>query len=274
MAKDTWIVDKQWIEKPSAARIYDYMLGGYHNFEMDRLAAEKALEIYPDARRAAHTLRAFLRRVVHFFAEQGIDQFLDIGSGLPTVGNVHEAAQKANPAARIVYVDIDPIVVAHARALLKDNPQATAIRGDVGQPETILNHEEVQGLLDFSRPVGLLLLGVLNFVTEDDRAYATVRTLRDALVPGSYVAIAHGTRDDLPPEVTERSEKLSRTTSTPNRYRSRAEIEPFFEGLELVEPGLVRSSLWRPEGPDDVFLDEPERARVWSGVGVKRKREA
>ena len=269
MNTDTWIPDSTALNMPSAARIYDYMLGGYHNFEMDRVMTKKLLEIYPNARLAAHACRAFLRRVVNFLVEQGIDQFLDIGSGIPTVGNVHEVAQKANPAARVVYVDIDSVAVVHSQALLKDDPQATAIRGDARQPEEILNHEEVRGLLDFSQPMAILFLTFLHYVPDDDQAYNTVRTFRDALVPGSYIAISHGTRDNAPPEQVEQVEKLSTLTPTPNKYRSLAEIEPFFEGFELIEPGLVHIPLWRPEGPDDVLLDQPERALTWGGVARK-----
>lgn len=269
MGIEKWIPDSIPLDKPTAARIYDYMLGGYHNFEIDRQIAHKLLEIYPDSRLAAQALRACLRRMVNFLVEQGIDQFLDIGSGIPTVGNVHSVAQKGNPAARVVYVDIDPIAVAHSNALLSDNPNATAICGDAHYPDQILNHAETRRLLDFSRPVAVLFLGLLQYIVDDEQAYNTVRTFRHAIVPGSYIAISHGTSDNAPPEQTEQVQRLSRLTATPSKYRTRAEIERFFEGLELVEPGLVYSPLWRPEGPDDVFLDQPERAMMWSGVGRK-----
>jgi hypothetical protein len=269
MNTDTWIPDGLDPGKPSVARIYDYMLGSYHNFEIDRLVGKKLLEIYPDARLAALACRAFLRRVISFLVEQGIDQFLDVGSGLPTVGNVHEIAQKANPAVRVVYVDIDPVAVAHARAMLEDNPNVTAIRADARWPEKILNHPEVKGLLDFSQPAAVLFLTFLHYIVDDDQAHNTVRTLRDSLVPGSYIAISHGTRDNAPPEQTEQVERLSALTPTPSKYRTCAQIRQFFAGLEVVEPGLVYIPLWRPEGPDDVFLDQPERALTWGGVGRK-----
>lgn len=269
MNTDTWIPDEQWLDKPSAARIYDYLLGGYHNFEIDRLVAGKLLEILPDARLGAQANRAFLRRVVNFLAEQGIDQFLDIGSGLPTVGNVHTVAQAANPAARVVYVDIDPIAVAHSRAILKDIPNTTAIRADARDPDHIMNHAEVKGLLDFSQPVAVLLLLIVQAIPDDEEAYGAVRTLRSALAPDSYIAISHATLDKAPPEFVEQTVKISAGTSTPTIYRSRAEILQFFEGFELVEPGLVYVPLWRPEGPDDVFLDCPERALACGGVGRK-----
>jgi hypothetical protein len=266
---DTWIPSGLQLDVPNSARIYDYILGGYHNFEMDRLVAEKVIEIYPDARRSAQACRAFLRRVVTFLVEQGVDQFLDVGAGIPTVGNTHKVAQNANPAVRVVYVDIDPVAVAHSRAMLQDNPQATAIQGDVQQPQEILNHPEVKGLLDFGRPVAVLLLLILHAVPDDEEAYSAVRTFRAALAPGSYIAISHGTCDNAPPGVIQQMETLSAGTSTPSRYRPRSHVQAFFEGLELVKPGLVYIPLWRPEGPDDIHFDEPERSLAFGGIGRK-----
>jgi len=269
MSKDTWIPDSLDLERPNVARMYDYLLGGYHNFEADRLAAERVVQVYPHIRQAAYVNRAFLRRAVHFLIEQGIDQFLDIGSGLPTLGNVHEVAQGANPAARVVYVDTDPVAVAHGKAMLVDNPNATAFQADARQPDQILNHAEVKKLLDLGQPLGLLLVAVLHLLPDDDQAYSTVRTLRDALAPGSYIAISHGTTEDAPPDLLEQLDQLSASVSTPYQYRSYPQVQLFFDGLKLVEPGLVHSPLWRPEGPDDVLLDQPERSMIWGGVGRK-----
>lgn len=269
MSKDTWIPDGLDLERPNVARMYDYLLGGYHNFEADRLAAERVVQVYPHIRQAAYVNRAFLRRAVHFLIEQGIDQFLDIGSGLPTLGNVHEVAQGANPAARVVYVDTDPVAVAHGKAMLVDNPNATAIQADARQPDQILNHAEVKKLLDLGQPLGLLLVAVLHLLPDDDQAYSTVRTLRDALAPGSYITISHGTTEDAPPDLLEQLDQLSASVSTPYQYRSYPQVQLFFDGLKLVEPGLVHSPLWRPEGPDDVLLDQPERSMIWGGVGRK-----
>ena len=271
MNTETWIPDSTPLDMPSAARIYDYMLGGYHNFEIDRQVARKLLEVFPETRLAAQACRAFLRRVVNFLVEQGIDQFLDIGSGIPTVGNVHSVAQKTIPTARVVYVDIDPIAVAHSVAMLKDNPYATAIQADARQPDFILNHPEVKHLLDFSRPAAVLFITFLHYIVDDDQALKSVRTFRDALAPGSYIAISHGTTDNAPPGVTEGAEKLSAMTPTPSKYRARADILKFLDGLELVEPGLVHIPLWHPEGPDDPFLDRPEEVLNWGGVGRKVK---
>lgn len=255
-------------DKPNHARIYDYFLGGYHNFEVDRVLAEQLLKVLPVARLSAMANRALLRRLVQFLVAQGIDQLLDIGSGLPTVGNVHEVAQTANPAARVVYVDIDPVAVAHSQAILKGNHNAAAIQGDVRQPDQILNHPEVRRLIDLSRPAGILLIAILHIVTDDQLAYGAVRVLRDALAPGSYLAVAHATNESSSNEAVQQAVKTGRAVSD-SKMRTRAEVERFFEGLELVEPGLVYVPLWRPEGPDDVCFDQPDRSLSYAGVGRK-----
>jgi hypothetical protein len=264
-----WVPDGLSLDRPSSARVYDYWLGGYHNFEVDRVVGERVKAVYPDAVLATYVARALLRRVVKFLGEQGIDQFLDIGSGIPTVGNVHEAAQSANPDARIVYVDIDPVAVAHSRAILADNPNATAIREDAARAERILDHPDVRGLLDLRRPVGVLFLAVLHFLQDDQTASYAVCTVRDALAAGSYIAASHMTHDGAPVEVVKHVQKLYEGSGIPSAARTRAGVLRFFEGLELVEPGLVYSPLWRPEGPDDIFLDQPGRALVFAGVGRK-----
>jgi hypothetical protein len=257
------------LDKPSPARIYDYMLGGYHNFEIDRLIAGKVIEIYPDARSSAQACRAFLRRVVAFFVDQGIDQFLDIGAGLPTVGNTHQVAHKTNPSARVVYVDIDPVAVAHSRAMLRDIPNAAALQGDARRSDQILNHPQVRASLDLNQPVAVLLLLLLHAIPDDEEAHGAVHSLCEALAPGSYIAISHGTCDKAPPDVIEQMERLSAATPTPSKYRSHSAIQPFFRGLELIEPGLVYIPLWRPEGPHDIFLNDPERSLTFGGVGRK-----
>jgi hypothetical protein len=255
-------------DKPNHARVYDYLLGGYHNFEVDRIVGEQVIKILPDARLSSMANRAFLRRLVHFLVEQGIDQLLDIGSGLPTVGNVHEVAQTANPATHVVYVDIDPVAVAHSQAILKGNPNATAIHGDVRQPDQILNHPEVQRLIDLSKPVGILLVAILHVITDDQLAYDAVRVLRNALAPGSYLAVAHATSESSSKQAVQEAMNTARVV-TVSKMRTRAEIERFFEGLEFVEPGLVYVPLWRPEGPDDVLYDCPDRSLCFAGVGRK-----
>jgi SAM-dependent methyltransferase len=255
-------------ERPSAARIYDYLLGGFHTFEVDRAAAQKITGLLPDMPLYMRTNRTFLRRIVRFLTDQGIDQFLDLGSGIPTVGNVHEIAQQANPSARVVYVDNEPVAVTHSSTILEDNPKATVIQADIRQPEVILGHPETQRLLDFNKPTAVLLLSVLLFVT-DEEAYRVVRSMREALVSGSYISISHPTDDDTPPDEGEQAKKLYAAMGTPVRVRSYNEVEKFFEGLELLEPGLVYVPLWRPEGPDDLFLKDPELSAYYAGVGRK-----
>jgi S-adenosyl methyltransferase len=264
-----WIPGEIPLDRPSAARIYDYFLGGYHNFEIDRVAAERLIQVTPDVRSAAWVNRAFLRRCVEFLIGEGIDQFLDIGSGIPTVGNVHEVAQAANPAARIVYVDIDPIAVAHSLAILQGNPHATAIRGDAREPDLILQHADVRRLIELSRPAAVLFVAVLQLLPDDDQAYGAVRTLRNALTPGSYIAISHPTCEDAPPELIQQINRLTAVASSVYQYRTHGQVRRFFDGLELVEPGLVHTPLWRPEGPEDFLLDQPARAFSLAGIGRK-----
>jgi len=256
-------------DTPSAARIYDYFLGGFHNFAIDREAAARVKTIYPDVARVMAANRAFLRRAVRFLLDQGIDQFLDLGAGIATVGSVHEIVGAINPNAHVVYVDNDPVAVGHTRALLSENPTVTIIDVDARDIGSILTHSDVRRLLDFSRPVGVLIIALLHFITSDDEAHALVRTLHDALAPGSYIAIAHATVDDVPADIARQLEQLYAGTTNPGRARSRAAIEAFFTGLTTVDPGVVLAPLWRPESTRDLFLDEPERAINFVGIGKK-----
>jgi len=260
-------------ETPSPARMYDYFLGGLHNFPADRTAAERVIAVAPDTPLIAQANRAFLRRAVNVLAARGITQFLDLGSGIPTVGNVHDIARQANPDARVVYVDIDPVAVTHSAALLADTATATVIQADARRPEQILAHAETRRLLDLQQPVAVLLVAMLHFVPDDDAAERMVRTLRDALAPGSYIVISHAISDSLdnaPNEALEGSRNVYNRSTNPFKLRSRAQVGQFFTGLELIEPGLVDTPLWRPEEQDDLFLHEP--ARAFSVVGVGRKR--
>jgi hypothetical protein len=257
------------LNRASPARIYDYLLGGYHNFEIDRETIEKSILVNPNVRPAAIANRSFLRRAVNFLLDQGIDQFLDIGTGIPTVGNVHEIVQGTNPEAHVVYVDIDPVAVAHSRTILQGNPRVIAIQGDARKPKELLENPELQALLDFSRSIGVLFVAVLHFVPEDDLAYNSVYTMRDALPSGSYIVISHSTYENAPPDVYEKIVKIGNQASLAFKHRTLPEMKRFFEGLELVDPGVVHVPLWRPETPDDTFLNEPERAVNYGGVGRK-----
>lgn len=266
---DSWVTEDVDLDKPSAARMYDYLLGGYHNFAIDREMTEKFLAIYPDAALATRANRAFLRRAVQFLARQGIEQYLDLGSGIPTVGHVHEVAQAIVPDARVVYVDLDPVAVIHSEAMLRGNGRVAAIQADLHEPEVILNHARVRELIDFTRPLGVLLVAVLHFIQNDAQAHAVMHTLRDAVPPGSYLVNAHSTYDGAPPNVMKQIETLTRGINTPARYRTGAEIMNFFDGLQLVDPGLVYTPQWHPDGPDDLFLNEPERSLTLAGVALK-----
>jgi hypothetical protein len=237
--------------RPSIARVYDCLLGGTDNFLVDREVFARALAIAPEATRCAVSHRAFLWRVVHYLAgEAGIRQFLDIGSGLPSRGNTHEAARDAHPAARVVYVDNDPMVVAHGRAMLADERAAAVIAGDIRQPEQILASAPVRELTESGQPLALMLLGILHHVNDDDDPAGIAGTLLDALPPGSYVAISHfhNPGDDLLADTAAiaMTEALLAETLGTGYFRRYEEILGYFGGLELVEPGLVPLDGWRP----------------------------
>ncbi|MFI7422179.1 SAM-dependent methyltransferase [Nonomuraea sp. NPDC049684] len=238
--------------KPSVARVYDYMLGGKDNFEIDREVAQMALRIAPDAPQAARSNRDFLARVVRdLVVEAGIRQFLDIGSGLPTQGNVHEIAQAAAPGCRVVYVDHDPIVLVHGRALLAVDDGTTVIEADIRRPDDILDHPETRQLLDLDEPVGLLLFGILHHLPDEEDPAGIAARLIGRLAPGSHVAVSHFHNPmEERPEVSRQAfeaERLFNDTMGTGRWRTRAEILGFFDGLELLEPGLVPLAEWRPE---------------------------
>ncbi|MBF8187960.1 SAM-dependent methyltransferase [Nonomuraea sp. K274] len=254
---------------PSVARLYDYYLGGKDNFPADRAAAEKILKVAPELRAAARANRAFLGRAVRFLADAGIRQFLDIGTGLPTQGNVHEVAATAAPGSQVVYVDRDPVVLVHARALLAGQGGTTVIEGDLRKPREILKNPDVTQAIDFSRPVGVLLVAVMHFIRESDRPDEIMATLRDALVPGSYLVMSHGTSDARAAAVHKGTE-VYRSATAPLTLRGRERITELFEGLEMVDPGLVWLPEWRPEQADTIdFADNPESSLILCGVGRK-----
>lgn len=264
----SWVGDDIPIDVPSAARMYDYFLGGYHNFAVDRAAAEAATAVHPDMPLFMRTNRAFLRRAVTYLAgECGIDRFLDLGSGIPTVGNVHEVVREENPDARVVYVDTDPIAVSHSRMILRDVPTATIVQGDAAHPEQILAHSDAHSLLEDGKPIAVLFVALLHFVSNDAEALNIVRAFRDAVPSGSYVALSHATFDGMPREMAEQLRDVYARTANPVKPRTREQVAAFFEGMTLVNPGLVFCPLWRPDGPDDLLVDEPERSQVYAGVG-------
>jgi S-adenosyl methyltransferase len=251
---------------PHPARVYDYFLEGKDNFEADRIAAEAGIKAFPKTAESARASRAFLRRVVRFLtAEAGIRQFLDIGTGLPSGENVHQVAQSIAPDARIVYADNDPIVLAHAHALLKGNPAGAVayLDADLRHPEKILG--DAAKTLDFSKPVGLLLLGILHNVGDEYDPRGIVRKLVQAVAPGSYLAVSHLTAD-IYPEVADFAEALNeRQLDAPLVLRDHAQVTSLFDGLDLVEPGVVQISRWRPH----IELESAEAAGLWGGVARK-----
>jgi hypothetical protein len=228
--------------------MYDYLLGGKDNFGPDRELAERYLSVYPHGRTAALENRAFMRRVVTWLTgEVGIGQYLDIGTGIPTSPNVHQIAQGITPSARVVYVDNDPLVLVHARALLVSSPEGATdyLDADVRDPDAIL--AGASRTLDLAVPVALMLVSVLHFLTDADDPYATVARLVSALPSGSYLVISHGTYETLEPEQVARSRALNTASPVPFQDRTRAQVGRFFEGLDLVDPGIVPVAAWRDQ---------------------------
>ena len=249
-----------------SARVYDYWLGGKDNFAADRVAGEQVIEVRPAIRTDVKANRAFLGRAVRYLAsEAGIRQFLDIGTGLPSANNTHEVAQSVAPDSRIVYVDNDPIVLAHARALLASGPHGATqyVHGDVREPAAIL--QQAAQTLDFSQPIALMLLGILHLVQDSEDPYRIVAELIAALPPGSYLAISHPA-SDIHPGQAEAQKRYNERVSTPQTLRTRDEVARFFTGLDLVPPGLVYVHTWRPD-PGDAAL--PGATSAYGGVARK-----
>lgn len=253
---------------PNVARMYDYALGGKDNLAVDRELMEQLYAVVPYGARPARENRAFLGRAVRFLATAGIRQFLDIGSGLPTMGNVHEVAHAVAPDARIVYVDYDPVAVAHSKALLADTDRATAIQADMRQPESILASPQVRRLIDFTQPLAVLLLAMLHLLPDDQNPDAIVARFREAMAPGSYLVVSHITSHQQPPEVVASLRKVFEQAREPMVPRSREEILRFLEGFELLDPGLVKAPDWRPDQPE--APGQPATGLVLAGVGYKR----
>jgi SAM-dependent methyltransferase len=263
-----WAPDTVEIEKPSAARMYDYYLGGSHNFAADRALAERTIEAWPDVAHLCRANRAFLRRSVSHLAEAGIDQFLDLGSGIPTAGNVHEVVHAVNPAARVVYVDADAVAIAHSKELLAREPGAQALYADLRDPEAVLGNPQLTGFLDLGRPVALLMFATLPFVPDEDRPQEIVASYRDATAPGSYLAMSHGT-SDYRPEAVRRVEAVYTRASHAMHLRSREQISSLMDGYELLAPGLVDVIDWRPDpqSPPDPLGGDVARYSMLAAVG-------
>jgi len=256
--------------QPSLARMYDYYLGGSYNFEIDRERAEQVCGVLPCMNMLARSNRGFLRRAVRFMVDEGIEQFIDIGAGIPTAENTHDVARARKPGAHVVYVDNEPVAVTHGERILRDTPGTAMIQADVREPAAILGHPVVAGLIDFARPVGVLLCGVLVFIPEDaDRqgTAALMTAYREALAPGSYIAVSHLTHDEADEETRDQVDSMVdvyRSSGEQLYVRDRATLARWFDGLELVPPGVTLMDEWQPDQNRTLDPDSPAR---WLGYG-------
>ncbi|MGH4006676.1 MAG: SAM-dependent methyltransferase [Pseudonocardiaceae bacterium] len=262
-----WATGDVDLEHPSIARVYDYYLGGSHNFAVDRRVARRAIELWPELPLIMQANRAFLRRSVRYLLRQGITQFLDLGSGIPTEGNVHEVAQAASPEARVVYVDIDSVAVAHSRAILDGNPGADVVQADLRDVAAILDDPRAKRLIDPAQPLGVLMVFILHFFPDEEDAAGIIGRYRTMIAPGSHLVVSHAGYPGSPDEVGPVVEHYRRTTA-PLTMRTPSEIEGLLEGFDLVAPGLVFIPRWRPDSPVDVG-DHPERFG-YAAVGRRR----
>ena len=248
--------------RPHPARMYDFYLGGKDNYAVDQEAAREILRAVPEVRDMARENRAFLQRAVRFLVgEAGIRQIIDIGTGIPAAGNVHEVAREMAPDVRVIYADNDPIVHVHASALLTGAGSTGIVLADLREPETILAHPRVRELIDFSQPVALLLVAILHFITDGEHPERLVAAFRDALPLGSYLALSHGTADFHSQEAVSHGTKVYQRATAPLVLRSHAQVTALFDGFDLIEPGLVQVPLWRPDG-------KRPRLRDLAGIGI------
>lgn len=277
-------MDELDVTVPNAARMYDYLIGGKDHFDADRKAADQLLSVVPAVRRQARENRGFLRRAVRHLAAEGIEQFLDLGAGLPARDAVHEVAREVRPRARVAYVDHDPMVVLHGNVLLTEPARSIAVRGDLRDPAAILADPAIASHLDFRRPVAVILASVLHYVGDASDPYGIVAAYRDALAPGSCLVLSHITRDSVPAggnaaravDRTARAvDRAARAAQALRLYddarapvtpRSHEAVTRFFDGFEILRPGIVHDSEWRPDGLGD--LKNPPRLG-WAGVGRK-----
>jgi hypothetical protein len=249
MASEDWIPEDVELSRPNVARIYDYYLGGAHNFAIDREFGDKAIQVMPDVGSLSWLNRLFLRRAVRYCVGQGIRQFLDIGSGVPTVGPTHEIARAGAPDARVVYVDNEAVAVAHSDLILQDNPNATIVRGDARQPEDILTAQVTRDMLDFDQPIAIMMLALVHFIPDAEEPLALIGRYRDALVSGSHLVMSTVTADRHPKEM-DRFADLYRDGSTPLIPRSATEFGALFTGWDLIAPGVSSLAGWHPSHHD------------------------
>lgn len=254
-------------ETPNVARMYDYYLGGAANFGSDRALADQVIALRSDVPAIARANRAFLRRAVLFAVSAGVRQFLDLGSGVPTVGNVHQVALDVDPRCRVVYVDHEEVAAAYARELVADQPGVGVVQADIRDVDAVLGAETTTGLIDFDEPVAVLAVAVLHFLSEADRPAELLARYRAPLAAGGLLAVSHGTVDQQPPEVAAAATALYQDTTTPVTLRSRDQVADLFAGTRVVEPGVVFAPQWRPEGAGE-FQDAPHRSAFYAAVGV------
>jgi O-methyltransferase involved in polyketide biosynthesis len=263
-----WAPQDMDIERPSPARMYDYFLGGSHNFAVDRELAERYMQVLPDMPEIARANRKYLVRAVRTLAAAGIDQFLDLGSGLPTQGCTHETARRIVPQARVVYVDVDPVTVEFSRALLAGTGGVEILHADLRAPLAVFDSAEVGRCLDFSRPVGVLMVAMLHFVPDSDDPAALVAAYRDRCTPGSHLVVSHATSDYHPATMREAATVYNSASTHGMNFRSRAQIAALLDGYELLEPGLVDVIRWRPDDDHDPLGGDVSRYNLLAAVGV------
>jgi hypothetical protein len=249
--RPSWAPADVDLDQPSVARVYDYYLGGSHNFAADRAFAEQILKVVPAVAALTRSNRAFLRRAVTMLAAEGVRQFIDLGSGIPTVGNVHELV----PGGKVVYVDHDPVAVAHSRAILADVPGTAVVAADLRSPADVLATPQVQGLLDFGQPIAFLLAAVLHFIPDEERPADIVAGYAAAGVPGSHIVLSHAGLDRPPTPAEQAAQEMYRKSPTPLILRSSQEVAKLLDGLTLLEPGVVATHDWRPDPGAETVLD-------------------
>ncbi|HEX6345503.1 SAM-dependent methyltransferase [Umezawaea sp.] len=251
------------VERPNLARLFDYYLGGAHNFAVDREFAERSIKFFA-ADDAARTTRSFLRRAVHLCATAGIRQFLDLGSGIPTAGNVHEVVERVDPSCRVVYVDNDAATVAHGRTMLRTSTTAAVVHADVRDPDAVLNAPETARLLDLDEPVAVVMVGILPYLSDDDRPADVVAKYREAVVPGSRLVVSHLTAD-LEPEMMGKLVHLGTLAGTTLTPRGEAAVAELFTGFDVLAPGVVPAGTWHQDGEDT----SPSSCLSYGAVGVR-----
>jgi SAM-dependent methyltransferase len=268
--RQSWVPNEVDLNRPSAARIYDYYLGGSHNFAADREVARQIVSLVPEVPRIARANRSFLRRAVEYLVGVGVRQFLDIGSGMPTAGNVHEIAQRVAPDARVVYVDIDPVAVAHSRTILAGQDRVAVVQADLRDPDAVLKDPDLRAVLDLTQPVAILMISLLHFVPDSDDPAGVIAQYRDAVVPGSYLVISQINQGDPDSPDGQATLEIYDRIGAPLRPRSEAELLPLFAGFDLVEPGLVALAEWHPESVEDVNSSS-ERVNLGFRAGIGRR---